>query len=85
MKHLNFLGRVVATGDQAKAIKDAMGLDGELMVSFNDDDLYVYDPVTLEYIQNLGKSRFHDPVVAENHDWARGMTAKYLGLWRVPA
>ena len=65
---------------------DAMGEDGVLIPrqSFNDDDWYVWEADTLEYVQNLGKNNFSEPDVGPTRCCGRGMTAKRVGIWRVP-
>lgn len=56
---------------------------------FNSDDLYVYDSKTKRLIYSLPSSshevqdaRHIGFRVAAGQTWAKGMTAKYLGLWR---
>jgi hypothetical protein len=58
---------------------------------FNDDDIYIYDPATLKVVQQIGASSAGaiafrgvgalGPVPA-GMAWAKGMTAKRLGLRR---
>ena len=58
---------------------------------FNDDDIYIYDPATLKVVSQIGASSAGaiafrgvgalGPVPA-GMTWAKGMTAKRLGLRR---
>ena len=58
-------------------------------MSFNDDDLYIYNNRTLEIVEHIGsKSMYRRELVngpqqmgAAGLGWTRGLTAKRLGLW----
>jgi len=57
--------------------------------SINDDDVYIYDAKTHEYIRSIGcksfdlyTARTHGVEVKEGQTWGRGQAVKYLGLWR---
>lgn len=52
---------------------------------FNDDDFYVYDEATLELLQEVGCKAGWRPVAKPGQAVARGMRAKWLGLWKVQA
>jgi hypothetical protein len=55
---------------------------------FNDDDYYVYNAESLELITSHGCKtyRFIDQVpVKPGQAVAKGMRAKWLGLWRIAA
>lgn len=49
--------------------------------SFNDDDWYIYNPVTLELIERHGRSKAPQPSVKCGQLAARGLRVKYLKLW----
>lgn len=56
--------------------------------SFNDDDVYVYVAANKEFIRQIpcsmqeAKDARHIGVrVKPGETWAKGMTAKYLGIW----
>ena len=54
---------------------------------FNDDDFYLINPMTLEIKAQFGASqRFNAERAAVNGlQSVRGMRAKWMGLWRLPA
>jgi hypothetical protein len=59
------------------------------VVSFNDDDLYLYNAATKQLIHQFScadqqvKDALHIGFrVMAGQAWAKGMTAKALGLWR---
>lgn len=50
---------------------------------FNDDDLYVYDPGSMELIEQVAASNVARHLAANpSLSACIGLTAKYLGLWR---
>ena len=49
--------------------------------SFNDDDWYIYNPVTLELIEHYGRSKAPQPFAKDGQRVARGFRVKYLNLW----
>lgn len=56
--------------------------------SFNDDDIYVYVAATRQFVRQYGSgdSQVKDARhigfrVSAGQTWAKGMAAKYLGLW----
>ena len=57
--------------------------------SFNDDDAYIYDATSKQLLreipcssQEVKDARHIGLRVAAGEAWAKGMTAKRLGLWR---
>lgn len=56
---------------------------------FNDDSIYVYDVLSKCLVREIGSkdseaidSRYIGLRVAAGETWAKGMTAKYAGIWR---
>ena len=54
---------------------------------FNDDCIYVFNPATLELIESHGCKSVGARLIEANGapaglEWKRGMSAKYLGLWK---
>ena len=63
--------------------------DQVLHPTFNDDDLYIYKTDTLEIVDVIGcKESSYRMVKAsqmpEGYSKAKGMTARYKGLWHMP-
>ena len=67
----------------AKRLLVALG--AETVTSFNDDDFYTYNTETLELQAGRGAHYERPTQPAAPLKTVRGMTAKYLGLWRYKA
>jgi hypothetical protein len=70
--------------DTARQILEELGY-GDMtipMQSFNDDDYYEYNPISKELVGSYG-CKSPQPTARPGFVIARGMRAKYLGLWRV--
>jgi hypothetical protein len=56
--------------------------------SFNDDDWYIYETdsrLLVNIVSGKISSVVVDKMAGRGMDYARGLTAKYLGLWRYAA
>lgn len=68
----------------AQIIEDLSHIDQIIpMDRFNDDDWYEYNVDTMQFVRSYGcSSNRFAPSVMAGHAVARGLRAKYLGLWR---
>lgn len=56
-----------------------LGIEAIPTTRFNDDDVYAYNPDTLELVQVRGPGNYYRP---DGTVIAIGLRAKWLGLWR---
>lgn len=78
--------KIEKRSDLAKGILEMMGYDNMVIPkqSFNDDDWYEYNPVSKELVREYS-CKMPKPQPRAGFEVSRGMSAKYLGLWRLPA
>jgi len=73
----------------AQILADLQGPVPMLHSEFNDDTIYVYDVLTKHLVREIGckdseaiDSRYIGLRVAAGETWAKGLTAKYQGVWK---
>lgn len=70
----------------AKSILDTLGYEAITIKreAFNDDDYYVYNPLTLQLDRQYGSKQRHMLTnVPNGMSIERGITAKWIGLWKL--